>query len=91
MSPDNGANWTTYNTNLTNENIITIVGNAINIFLGTDGNGYFGGGAWKWLLSDIPLTFSIKEIKAHKSTICVGDSADLIVSAAGGTPPFQYL
>jgi photosystem II stability/assembly factor-like uncharacterized protein len=85
LSLNNGENWVPCNEGLIDFNINSIDGNNKDLYIGSK-----GGAVWTRKVSEIPLSLSVKEIKADKKVICEEDSVQLTASVIGGTPPYQY-
>ena len=85
LSVNNGENWVSCNQGLVDYNVNSIDGNDDALYIGSK-----GGAVWTRKISEIPLSLSVKEIKADKKVICEGDSVQLSARVIGGTPPYQY-
>ncbi len=85
LSVNNGENWVPCNEGLIDFNINSIDGNIDDLYVGSR-----GGAVWTRKISEIPLSLSVKEIKADKKVICKGDSVQLTANVIGGAPPYQY-
>jgi len=86
MSPDNGLTWSKYNGDLVKYNVQSIMENGNDVFIGTH-----YGGLWKRSLSEIPLTFSFKNIKLSPREICASSACNIQVEVVGGNPPYNFL
>jgi photosystem II stability/assembly factor-like uncharacterized protein len=85
ISINNGENWLPYNQGLVDYNVNSIDGNSDDLYVGSK-----GGAVWTRKANEIPLSLSVKEIKADKKVICKGDSVQLTAQVIGGTPPYLY-
>ncbi|MBI4645454.1 MAG: SprB repeat-containing protein [Bacteroidia bacterium] len=82
LSTNNGTLWTAVNNGLQNIYVQSLVISGINIFAGT-----YGGGVWIRPLNQITFLVTTSQI----DVTCFGNNnGSVIVTAAGGTPPYTY-